>query len=226
MTQSTKLYITAVLGLGSLALGASVLNLSVAEPALFALLAILATLGGALKMRVPGVDGNISLSFLPMILSGVLLSLPETILLTVAATLVQGTVGVKKRKAIQIAFNCSALSLSIAFGSFLGLLVSGQNVPLVRLALVGAGFYILNSILVTTVIGLVGNKPLLSIWDECFRVYLPYFAAGLACALMAFTGSTADERRSLQYPGIAVLPLMLLARHYFKTFGSGANQRT
>lgn len=225
MNQSAKLYITAVLGLGSLALGASVLNLSVAQPALFALLATLAILGGALKMRVPGVDGNISLSFLPMILSGVLLSIPETVLLAITATLVQGTVGVKKRRPIQLAFNCSALSLSIAFGSILGGMVSGQGIPLIQLALVGGGFYILNSVLVTTVIGLVENRPLLTIWDECFRVYLPYFAAGLGCALVAFTGSSADERRSLQYPGIAVLPLMLLARHYFKTFGSGANQR-
>ncbi len=226
MNQSAKLYITAVLGLGSLALGASVLNLSVAQPALFALLATLAILGGALKMRVPGVDGNISLSFLPMILSGVLISLPETILLSIAATLVQGTVGVKKRRTVQIAFNCSALSLSMVAGSLLGGTVAGQGVPLIQLGLVGAGFYVMNSVLVTTVIGLVENKSLLSIWDECLRVYLPYFATGLGCALMAFTGSTEDERRSLQYPGIAVLPLMLLARHYFKTFGSGANQST
>lgn len=67
----------------------------------------------------------------------------------------------------------------------------------------GAAFYVANPVLITTVIGLVENKPLLSTWDECFRVYLPYFAAGLA-----------------------VFPPMLLARHYFKTFGSGANQRT
>jgi hypothetical protein len=226
MNQSAKLYITAVLGLGSLALGASVLNLSVAQPALFALLATLAILGGALKMRVPGVDGNISLSFLPMILSGVLISLPETILLSIAATLVQGTVGVKKRRTVQIAFNCSALSLSMVAGSLLGGTVAGQGVPLIQLGLVGAGFYVMNSVLVTTVIGLVENKSLLSIWDECLRVYLPYFATGLGCALMAFTGATSDERRSLQYPGIAVLPMMLLARHYFKTFGSGANQST
>ena len=59
-------------------------------------------------------------------------------------------------------------------------------------------------------------------------IVLSYIAAGLACALLAFTGSipqSENVRRSLQYPGLAVLPLMLLARHYFKTFGSGANQR-
>ncbi len=226
MNQTAKLYINAVLGLGCLAAGASALNFSVAEPALFALLATLAIIGGTLKIRVPGVDGNISLSFLPMILSGVLVSLPETMLLAVAATLVQGTVGVKKRKPVQIAFNCAALSLSIGFGSILGQTVSGQGVPLIQLALVGAGFYVVNSMAVITVIGLVENKQFLSIWDECFRVYLPYFAVGLACALIAFTGSTSDQRRSLLYPGLAVLPLMMLARYYFKTFGSGANQRT
>jgi hypothetical protein len=225
MNQSAKLYIYLVLGLGSAAVGASVLNLQVANPALLALLTVLALLGGALKMRVPGVDGNISLSFLPMILSAVLLSLPETILLSVAATLVQANVGVKKRRLLQMSFNCAAVALSIGSGALAGQLVRGQGVPLIQLALVGGVFYTVNSVAITTVIGLVENKPLLTIWDECFRIYFPYFAAGLACALMAFTGSTPDERRSLQYPGLAVLPLMLLARHYFRTFSSGAHQR-
>jgi hypothetical protein len=226
MNPTAKLYVHGVTGLGAIVIAAAFLNLRVTDPVLFALLAALATIGGALKMRVPGVEGNLSLSFLPIILSSVLLSLPETIALTVAATLVQTSVGVRKFRLAQAAFNCAALSISIGLGALAGAAVAGQHVPLIRLGLAGGVFYVANSVAIATAIGLTGNRPVLEIWDDCFRLYLPYFTSGLACALVAFTGSTADERRSLQYPELAVLPLMLLARHYFKTFGNaGANQR-
>lgn len=217
MNQSTKLYIYGVVGLGILAVGNSLSQLHVDNPTLFALLAVLAILGGALKIRVPGVDGNLSLSFVPMILSAMLISLPETVLITVAATLVQATAFVKKRKPLQIAFNCSALAVSIGLGSIVGATVATQNVPLIQLVLTAVTFYLVNSALIATVIGMVANRPLLEIWNECLHLYLPFFASGLACAMMAFTGVTPDERRSLQYPGIAILPLMLLIRQYIKT---------
>lgn len=216
MHQSTKLYIYGVIGLGALALGASLVQLHVENAPLFALLLLLATIGGALKMRVPGVDGNLSLSFVPMILSAVLISLPETVLIAMTGTLVQALAFSKNRKLVQIAFNCSALAVSITSGALVGSLVARQGIPLVQLALTAVTFYVVNSVLITTVIGLVANRPLLDIWNECLRLYLPFFASGLACAMMALTGTTPDERRSLQYPGVAVLPLMLLVRQYCK----------
>jgi hypothetical protein len=216
MNQSTKLYIYGIIGLGAFALGASLLQLRVNDATLFSMLFLLATIGGSLKVRVPGVDGNLSLSFVPMILASMLVSLPETILIAIAGTLVQVLVFAKKRNPLQIAFNCSALAISIASGALVGSTVANQSVPLVHLALTGMVFYFVNSVLVATVIGMVANRPLVEIWNECLRIYLPFFASGLACAMMALSGATPDERRSMQYPGIAVLPLMLLVRQYCK----------
>jgi hypothetical protein len=217
MNQSTKLYIYGVIGFGALALGVSFVQLQVANAPLFALLFLLATIGGALKMRVPGVDGNLSLGFVPMILAAVLISLPETVIISIAGTLVQALAFSKKRKPLQIAFNCSALALSSIAGALLGSMVANQHIPLVQLALTAVGFYIVNSVLIATVIGMVANRPLLEIWNECLQLYLPYFASGVACAMVALTGTTPEERRSLQYPGIALLPMMLLVRQYFKS---------
>jgi hypothetical protein len=214
MKQLAKLYIYGVVAAGALALGAALMQLRIENPALLALLTVLATIGGALKMRVPGLDGNLSLSFVPMILGSVVLSMPEAILVAALATFVQATAFVKKRNALKISFNCAALSLSMAVGAWAGSLT---GLALLRLVIAGGVFYVANSVFITTVIGLVAEKPVLEIWDECLRSYLPFFVSGLACALMVLTGSTEDERRALQYPGVAVMPLMLLSRQYFKS---------
>ena len=218
LTRIARSYITAVAGAGAIVLGTALHELHIADPALFSILALLSLIGAGLKIRVPGVNGNVSLSFLPMILGSVLLSWPEAVLIAATATLAQATVFAKKFKAVQAAFNCGAIILSIASACVAGRVVAEQHVPLIQLALAGCVFYVTNSVIVTTVIGLAENKAVQEIWNDCCRLYLPYFGAGLACALVAFSGATPDERRTMQHPGLVLLPVMLLTRHYFKTF--------
>ena len=218
LTRLARSYISIIVGCGAIVLGVAVHQLHIANPGIFAILGLLAIIGGGLKIRVPGIDGTLSLSFVPLILGAVLLSLPQAILITSVAVLAQVTVFAKKFRWVQAAFNCGALILSVTFAGLMGGLLAGQQVELIRLALVGGIFYLTNSVLVTTVIGLAEDRPVREIYNDCSRLYLPYFAAGLGCALLAISGVTPDERRALQYPGLVILPAMLLTRHYFNTF--------
>jgi energy-converting hydrogenase Eha subunit A len=218
LTPLARSYISIVASVGAVVLLRALGDLHVAEPGLFGMLALLAVLGAGLKIRVPGVSGNVSLSFVPLILSSVILSLPEALLITAVAVGLQSTVFAKKFKPVQAAFNCGALILCIYGAGLAAGLLAGAHVELIQLALAGGVFYIANSVLVTTVIGLAENKPLRDIWKDCCGLYLPYFAAGLACALVAISGTTQDERRALQHPGLVILPMMLLTRQYFSIF--------
>jgi len=219
LPRSAQAYIGAVVAMGSLSVILSLSHLHLSGTTAFAVLALLAAIGGALKIRVPGVDGNVSLSFLPFSIAAVYLSLPEAVLLTASATVVQARAFSKRRfRPVQVAFNCSALVLSVvaaaAVSSLLG--QEGSIAILVRLAVAALVYYTCNSVLVATVIGLAEGRPFRTVWNECLRLYLPYLFAGLFCFALAFSGPQAEL-----LPGLTVLPLMLLVRHYFKSDNDG-----
>jgi hypothetical protein len=220
LPRSAQAYIGVVIAMGSLSVFLSLYHLRLSGTAAFAILALLAVIGGALKIRVPGVDGNVSLSFLPFSIAAVFLSLPETVLLTASATVVQARAFSKRRfQPLQVAFNCSALVLSVVAAASVGSLLGqdGGSAVLVRLALAALVYYTCNSILVATVIGLAEGRPVRTVWNNCLRRYLPYLFAGLFCLALAFSGPQAEL-----LPGVSVLPLMLLVRHYFKSDDDGS----
>ena len=214
---TTKAYISVVVCLGALFIALSAWHIQVADGALTATFCALAVFGGALKVKVPGVNGNISLSFLPLCLSTAFLTLPETILLTAVATLVQSVAFARKSRAVQAAFNVSALSVSIGLAGLAGEIFSSTQMPLIRLGIVSTFYYVLNSALVTTVIGLTSGKSPAAVWEDCLRLYLPYFFAGLFCATVALSGGHGDDRNRPQTAGLVTVSLMLLARQYLKT---------
>jgi energy-converting hydrogenase Eha subunit A len=215
LTPLARSYISGVAVAGALVFGWAAYDLHVDEPGLFGILALLAVLGSGLKVRVPGVDGSVSLSFVPLILSAARLSWAEAVVIAAVAVVPQVTVFARKFRAVQAVFNCGAMILTVSLAALAGAQLEGQHIPLVQLALAGCVYYVVNSALVTTVIGLAERKPCREIWNDCARLYLPYFAAGLGCALTSLLGATPDERRTLQYPGLVLLPAMLLARQYF-----------
>ncbi len=215
-TRATQIYLCVVVGAGVIAIGMAAVALRVSDPAAATFLTALALVASALKIEVPGVDGNISLNFVPIVLSTNLLSLPEAILLTAAAAVVQSTAFVKKFNAVRGAFNCGALAVSVALAGLASSYLADKS-PLIQMALSACVYYVVNSALVTIVAGLAGGKPMAGVWNDCLSLYLPYFAAGIACAMATVSGVTVDfNRRVVQSPGFILLPSMLLVRQYFK----------
>ncbi len=216
-SRTARTYISAVVCLGGVFIALSAWYVRVTEGAVFALFCALAVLGGTLKVRVPGVEGNISLSFLPLCLSTAFLSLPETILITAAATLAQTAAFAKRFRPVQAAFNVGALAVSIGLAGVAGELLGSPQMPLIRLAIVSTFYYVCNSALVTAVIGLTSGKSIAEVREDCLRLYLPYFFAGLFCATVAVSGGHGDDRNHPQTTGLITVSLMLLARQYLKS---------
>lgn len=226
MNSTAKLYIAAVCTAGLAALSWAAVQIHIVDFGLFGLLSLLALVAAGLKLKLPGIDGNISLSFVPLVLSAVVLTTPEAIVITLLSAAAQVTVFAKSFRALKAAFNCAALVVSIACAGLTADLVPSAQLAAIQLVLAGGVYYLANTALVTAVIGLAEGKPWGAIWADCCRLYLPYFAAGMACAVVALTGSPlqaesglsegADGRRALQFPGLVVLPVMLLTRYYFK----------
>ena len=216
MATSAKLYLTLAIAGGVTALAYSVVSLSVAQPAPFVFLSALALLGGGLKLRLAGIRGTLSLSFLPIVLSTQLLSLPETILLTAGAAAVQTLLSSKRKpQLVQTAFNISALVLSITLAVWASAWVMGswsQQARLVSIAAAASIYYLSNTLLVSGIICLVEHKPLAALWSNCYFWTLPYYLIG--GLLMLFAAETAI--RVDWPPSLLILSMMLLVYRYYK----------
>jgi hypothetical protein len=160
--------------------------------------------------------GTLSLSFLPILLSTELLSLPETILMTAGAAAVQ-TVLRSKRKPllVQTAFNMSAVVLSITLAVWVSAWIAGsrsQQARLVSMAAAACIYYLSNTLLVSGVICLVEDKPLAALWSNCYFWTLPYYLIG--GSLVLFAAETAI--RTDWTPTLIILSIMLLVYRYYK----------
>src|SRR5690349_12110694 len=82
--------------------------------AIFSLLFVLASAAGAMKVVLPGIEGNISASYLFVIWGVVDMSLGETLLLGWGSSLVQAYWHSKKKPLpIQVVFNLCVIAVSI-----------------------------------------------------------------------------------------------------------------
>ncbi len=142
----------------------------------------LALISSGLKVRLPGVTGTMSVSFL-FILTGILELTPsQVMLLGLGAALVQIYWNASKRpRFYQLLFNLSVIAIAItmsglAFHSVLAQVLGG-SLP-IKLLLATAGYFVANTFPVACAISLAERKRLSSVWRECYFWAFPYYLMG------------------------------------------------
>jgi hypothetical protein len=208
LPRAARALVMVVVASGVLLLGVGVWQWHSQSPVRFVSYLTLAVVASTLKIRLPGMRGTISPSFVLVLMAIVGMSFGE---LTVMATVV-GVVQVLWRSArrpmlAQVLFNpaSQALSAGLAYGlcrillaPWLGHTVVGELV-VGTLVLYGA-----NSLLLAAVLAMVDRKPLGAVWQLCYFWSLPYYLVGAAVAgIMMATSRMADWP-----PSLLVLPLM------------------
>jgi diguanylate cyclase (GGDEF)-like protein/putative nucleotidyltransferase with HDIG domain len=179
-----KFYIALVLALGSAALTSQLLRFHSAQPWLFWLYFIAAVLTSGLKVRLPMAFATLSVNFLFILVGIATFSLPEAMILTAAACIVQCLWRPRVRpRAIQIAFSASSLCLAtfLAYFTFNGPLsqIMGVLHPL-RLGLAALVYYCVNTILIAGVIALTERKSTFTTWRETYFWSLQYHMVAAA----------------------------------------------
>src|SRR5437868_4402015 len=166
MSLKAKLYIALVVAVGT----AILLLAGISDPRLpdlgrFLQFLVLAILASTFKIRLPGMQSSISLNFVLFIIGIAGLSLIETLIMAVAATVVQTLWRARTRpKPIQVLFNVAALVISL----FAGFVLTGQvrngrgHVP--GLIIAGVIFLVSNTWLVSLVLSFVKGGSALHIW--------------------------------------------------------------
>jgi len=145
----------------------------------------IALVGSGMKVRLPGIEGTMSVNFLFLLIGIVQLSLPETLIMALSAATVQSIWKQKSPTLAQTTFNFSMIASSVTVSYLVyHRLISFSHGIAVPLALVAVGivFFVTNTVPVAMIIGITENKPIRKIWSECYFWSFPHYLVGAAIA--------------------------------------------
>jgi len=185
------------------------------DPVKFVCYVIAALLASPLKVSLPGIEGTLSVNFLFTLLGILELSLPETLLIGLASTLVQFYWKPARRlKAIQLVFNVSQVTVSsaAAYGAYQLVTAHVLHGP-GPLALLVASVtqFASNTGAMSTIIGLTEDKPVSKVWTSSYLWSFPYCMVGATTAgLVHFLNGHIGWQSSL----LVLPPIYLMYRSY------------
>ena len=188
-----RLFVGAVI-LGGYLVLATYLPTTLPEPLLFAAVAAASAIASGLKLRLPlGTSGasNLSVSYTIDFASLLLLGPGPTMLVAALSAWTQSTTKITRQNpAYRTLFNIAALIVTVYGAGLVFTLLGGQvgtfNLDVVR-ALVAAAlvYYLLNTSIVATAVGLSTNQSLWRVWQGNFLWTAPSYFVGAGAAAVA-----------------------------------------
>src|SRR6202140_2075699 len=184
------------------------------DPIKFLCYLTVALLASFLKIKLPGINGTMSVNFLFILLGVLEMSFAETLVIGFAAVLVQSYWKSSNLNAIHVIFNLSYLPVGTAAAYYIYQIVTTHGLhphdPLAVLA-VAITYFAVNTFAMATIIRLTEGKPVLKVWSECYFWFFPYYLVGAAIAgLVSFLNRHIGWQSSL----LVLPPVYLMYRSY------------
>src|SRR6185437_7295435 len=225
---SSKPFLNGVMIAGAIAFAWSVAHLSTPDPLKFICYCALSLIAATLRVEIPELNGTLAVNYVFVLIGLVDLSLPECMVATVLATLLQCLGGSGKRVGAtvnveKILFNLSNVAVAVvACASVLyspWLIAHGANL-LLRVTLAAITYFILNTFAVTAMIALTQAKPFFRVWRECYLWVFPFFffGAGFARGFHWLAARFGWQMAMLSLPAIHIL--WTAFRFYLKRLGN------
>jgi hypothetical protein len=209
-------FITTIAISGLAMLGASLLNRTALHQYQFLALLLLGAVTSRTKVKLPGVNGTMSVNLPFLMIAAAQLSLFEAVTVALLSATLQS---IPKRggqfQPVKVLFNASTVVLAAGVAALLlhdGKLIATHN----SVALVAACsmFFLINTLPVATVIALTEGSGMMRIWSSIVHLSFPYY---VAC-----TGVTSMVTIVSQHVGwqaaLAVLPVMLLTYRSYQRY--------
>jgi len=203
-----RLFLCFIVSAGVVVLGYGALHWSAPRPLPALGYLLVAVLTSRMKVKLPGITGTMSASFLIILLSVVELGLSGSLVIGCITALVQSYS--KARPCfIQLVFNVCASAFAVGFtscmysaGNFTEF--GGKAVPLLTAA---CAYFLANTLPVSVIISLTEGKSLRGTWKECYFWAFPYYllGAGLAGLLSWLHGKFNWQAALLVLPGAYVI---------------------
>jgi hypothetical protein len=187
----------------------------------FLTLLVSAVLASRFKLKLPGLNGNMSVNLPFILVATVQLSLIEALLVGAASIVAQSLPqGGGKPKTVQMLFNASTTVVAVGLGSLILQLALVRQLPWVSLSLLlslaAAGFFLVQTVPVATIISLTEGGKASKIWASIFHLSFPYYvlSAGMTSLVTA-----ASHRMGWAIP-VLVLPVMYGVHRSFRLYFS------
>ena len=210
---SIELYVWAHILLGAAVVTWAVLNWQPEHPLRFFSYLLSAVVASVLKVRLPGVTGTASVSFLFMLVGVVDLSLPEAIAIASLSMLTQSVWRTQRPpRPIQVAFSVASISAAVYISSLFYRSMLGIVPEPAALGALTLAFYFANTF---SVAGIIALSESLSLWEVSMhnRWLLPYYAGGTSLAWMI---GTMPQAIQWEVP-IICLPVVYLVHRSYRT---------
>jgi hypothetical protein len=219
---SARIFIALIIVLGLCVLGSAMVSTHALIYAVrFISFLLMACLAARLKVKLPGLSGTMSVNLPFILVSVVEMSMVEALMIGCLSNLVQ-CLPRKKQKfnLVRTAFNFSTMALAVEathwiYGS--PALAASVASPSLRLAIATAGFFLVNTLPVATVISLTEGKNAIRTWLDMCELSFPYFVvsggvAGIVLTLAARVG--------WQVPTVILLLMLGIFYSYRRYFSS------
>lgn len=186
----------------------------------FATLLAIALLAARLKVKLPGLNGNMSVNLPFILIALVQLSPAEALIIACASALVQCLPRAgAKLKPSQVLFNISTMAIAVELGCLV--LHHGQHLKMISsgallLALSAVAFFLANTLPVASIISLSEGPKMLKVWSSIFHLSFPYYVASTGITSMV---TTASQHVGSQIPLLVLAVMYGIYRCYQQYFG-------
>jgi signal transduction histidine kinase len=202
-------YVASIIALGAGVVVRSVYTWKCDNPLFYLGFVLVTLLTSVLKVSLPGIKGTISIAYIFVLLSITRFSLPETIVLAVAACVTQCLWRPKNRvKIVEVAFSAASVADAACLSYFLYHAMDGakptQTVSILLLFSTTAAYFLLSTFSIAAAIGLTARSRIIEVWKEGYFWSFPYYLLG--ASIIALVEIFA-ARIGLQLPLVAV-PLL------------------
>jgi hypothetical protein len=208
--RTAKVYINSVIAAGGLLLAVSLANSPSLDPLSWTSYLLLTVMASIVKLRLPGMNGHFSLSFLFLLYGIAHFDLPEILIAGCAGAVAGSLLNTKNRcNLVQVLFNTANLAISVGACFFLARvwLAAGMTgyLPAV-IAVVACAYFIVNTVLVSGILSLLQGKRLAEVWNQWYVWSFPYYLIGVA-----FVGILSAGRQAVAGAAwLIILPLVYL----------------
>jgi putative nucleotidyltransferase with HDIG domain len=222
LSLGARVYITAIVAAGTLAVGASVYDLIVEPPShQWLVLAGLAFLTGSFSIKLPSINARISVSeafvFAAVLLFG---ASAATIIVTLDAIILSSWASSRRHSKVRAAFNicAAATAIWVAAQLFRVLLPRTPSSPRLEeiifpVAVLSASYFAINSFFVAIAVAYEKASSPIEIWKQNFAWVGLNYVGGASVAMLLVT-----YRQSIDLTAVSViLPILAITYLTFRT---------
>ena len=179
-----NLYISGAVLAGATAMAAAAIDWRIGDPSAFLGYLVLTLVASAVKARIPGLTGSVSLGFIAVLTGVATMSLTETVLGVTGAAIGQTLWRAGQRpRAVQMLFNIGVLAASTWVAYTVAHALAPESSWL-RIVVAVAPLYLFNAGAVAGLLSLISTGSLEAIWQKFQFAVFPCYLVGAALAML------------------------------------------